>query len=167
MRFLLHVKCFFRSSQKTRDWEQLLLSFTSGYAEDLCPASGWAQKIGCQCCFCWFFSYYSWDWEAPIGCSSGLLRLPREDSEIQVKIQGSFGSSFELLLQVDSWKKSFVTLHQMAKWRLNSHKTVLIYLFTDSLWAQNICFRELFEWIELVPNRYWHSLLFMDQVWED
>lgn len=132
MRFLLHVKCFFQSSQKTRDWEQLLLSFTSGYAEDLCPASGWAQKIGCQCCFCWFFSYYSWDWEAPIGCSSGLLRLPREDSEIQVKIEGSFGSSFELLLQVDSWKKSFVTLHQMAKCRLNSHETVT-YLFTPKL----------------------------------
>jgi hypothetical protein len=24
--------------------------------------------------------------------------------------------------------------------------------------------RELFEWIELEPKRYWHSLLFMDQV---
>ena len=49
-----------------------------------------------------------------------------------MKIEGSFGSSFELLLQVDSWKKSFVTLHQMAKCRLNSHETVT-YLFTPKL----------------------------------
>lgn len=31
----------------------------------------------------------------------------------------------------------------------------------DLFWMED---RDLFEWIELEPSQFWHSLLFMDQV---
>lgn len=39
------------------------------------------------------------------------------------------------------------------------------FIFLPSLILCFAVFRDLFEWIELEPLHFWHSLLFMDQVW--
>jgi DNA polymerase epsilon subunit 1 len=40
----------------------------------------------------------------------------------------------------------------------------LLLVFHPVILSLLIC-RDLFEWIELEPLNFWHSLLFMDQVW--